>query len=192
MLINDVSPLAWLIVAGYLAAALASARAGWTGPGARERQFWFATAILLLFLGLNKQLDLQTFLTEAGRRLAYREGWYEARRLIQAVFVILLACSAFVTVVAISAWLRRSAVPVKFAAMGVVLLFAFIVLRAASFHHMDVLVTGSLGGIRSGWLLELVGIMVILGSALAGGRRSRGTAEHAADYVREANDGAQG
>ena len=33
--------------------------------------------ILLLLLGINKQLDLQTLLKDVGRRMAKANGWYE-------------------------------------------------------------------------------------------------------------------
>src|SRR5450631_116329 len=42
-----------------------------------ERYTWRAVSILFLALGINKQLDLQTALTELGRVLAYDQGWYE-------------------------------------------------------------------------------------------------------------------
>ena len=57
--------------------------------------------------------------------------------------------------------------PARTAAGGIALLFIFILLRAASFHHIDDWVTVDVRGLRSGWWLELVGIVVIAISALA-------------------------
>jgi hypothetical protein len=192
VLIHDATPFAWVIVAAYFGGAIACSWAARLAAGARDRRFWVATALLLVFLGLNKQLDLQTLLTEAGRWMAHREGWYGARRFVQAAFVVLLAAGGLVCLVALSAWLRRSVALVKVAALGIVLLFAFIVLRAASFHHMDFWVTRTVGGIRSGWLLEFIGILVIAVSALVYGRQRLGTLDGLPDYARESNDGAQG
>ena len=43
--------------------------------------------ILLLFLGINKQLDLQTLLNDMGRRMAKANGWYSIRRFYQVIFI---------------------------------------------------------------------------------------------------------
>ena len=55
---------------------------------------------------------------------------------------------------------------VKSAAVGIVLLFTFVVMRAGSFHHLDNWVTINVAGMRSGWWLELAGIAMIGLSAL--------------------------
>jgi len=47
------------------------------------------------------------------------------------------------------------------------------VVRAGSFHHIDQWVTIDVAGLRSGWLLELAGILVIGVSAIAFGQRKR-------------------
>src|SRR6476659_1098397 len=52
-------------------------------PRSNERRAWLAISVLFLFLGVNKQLDLQTALTEAGRYLAHYKGWYEQRQVVQ-------------------------------------------------------------------------------------------------------------
>ena len=49
--------------------------------------FWLTLALLLLFLGINKQLDLQTLLNDIGRRKARAEGWYGNRRYYQTMFI---------------------------------------------------------------------------------------------------------
>jgi hypothetical protein len=74
-------------------------------------------------------------------------------------------------------WLRGSSRSVNAAAAGIVLLFIFIVLRAASFHHIDHWVTIDIAGLRSCWWLELAGIVVTGASALFFARRSRSDSE---------------
>lgn len=166
LLINDRSTTAWVIVAAYFAGAAA---AFWASGAARkrERRFWIGTALLLTFLGFNKELDLQTFLTDTARKLAHYEGWYDQRRLVQGLFLLLLAAGLIVAIIALARWLRRSPLPVKSAALGIALLFAFVVMRAGSFHHMDRWVTVNIGGLRRSWWLELAGIAVIAASAFA-------------------------
>jgi hypothetical protein len=198
LLFHDQTAVAWFIVAAYLAAAASAFVAAGNSPVARERRFWLSTAALLLLLGLNKQLDLQSFLTDAGRSLARHEGWYGQRRLVQEAFILLLAAGAACSVVLLAHLLRRSATSVRLAAFGIVLLFGFVVMRAASFHHMDYWVTRTVAGVRSGWWLELAGIGIVAASALtARERRARsavtsGTLDGPADYAPESNDGAQG
>jgi hypothetical protein len=41
------------------------------------------------------------------------------------------------------------------------MILAFVVIRASSFHHVDVLLASTLGGLRWNWILELSGIMVV-------------------------------
>ena len=45
---------------------------------------------MLIVLGINKQLDFQTLLTEIGRKIAHAQGWYEQRQEVQVIFVSLL------------------------------------------------------------------------------------------------------
>ena len=166
LLINDRSTTAWVIVALYFAAAATALWASRSGRK-RDRRFWLGTAVLLALLGLNKELDFQTYLTDAARRLAHSEGWYDYRRLVQGAFLLLLAVGFGLVIVTLARWLRRSPVPVKVAALGIVLLFAFIVMRAGSFHHIDRWVTVSVAGLRSGWWLEIAGTALIALSAIA-------------------------
>jgi hypothetical protein len=166
MLAHDPTVLAWLITASYFGAAVLGLLAVRASPNDRDRIFWVGCAAFLLLLGFNKQLDLQGFVTTVGRSLAREGGWFEQRRLVQAAFIVALCVAAGAMLAALAVWLRRSPTTVRIAALGIVLLFAFVVMRAASFHHMDILVTRNVAGMRSGWWLELAGIMVIGVSAI--------------------------
>jgi membrane protein required for beta-lactamase induction len=135
----------WLITIAYFVAA---GLCFWAGRREREaslgraRQwnapvFWFTLCGLLVALGFNKQLDLQSDLTEAGRSIARSGGWYENRRLVQAVFVMLFAAGA-VAAVAGAIWFMRDLWKrYKLAFIGIIFLCAFVIIRAASFHHID-------------------------------------------------------
>ena len=169
-LLHDQGPLAWFIVAGYVIAALLALRAGSAAAG-RERSLWLGTAVALLLLGINKQLDLQTDLTDIARAAAHSEGWYGWRRDVQGLFLVLMAFGTIGIAMLLWRWLRKVTASAKVAAMGLLILLAFIFLRAASFHHIDYWVTIPVAGMRSGWWLELVGIAVI-GSAAACRSRS--------------------
>jgi len=166
LLFHDRAPFAWFIVASYFLAAVA---AFWAARSARKRDrvFWMGVTLLLVLLGLNKELDLQTLLTNEGRWIALHGGWYDERRLVQGLFLLGLALAGILAIAALIRWLRKSVAQVKMAAIGIVLLFTFVVMRAGSFHHLDKWVTINIVGLRSGWWLELAGITVIGLSALA-------------------------
>src|SRR5688572_33006079 len=92
--IGDPTLLGWLTVAVYLAgaaicwkAAAASVGTRWPTYTRGEPLFWLVCAVFLLCLGVNKQLDLQTWFTVLGKSLAKDTGWYEQRRLVQACFI---------------------------------------------------------------------------------------------------------
>jgi hypothetical protein len=170
-LVHDQGRLAWIVVAGYAVGALFAFAAAGRGDG-RERSFWIGSAIALILLGINKQLDLQTDLTTLARAAALSEGWYGERRDAQGAFILLIALAAAGCGLVLWMWLRDTATSVKAAAAGLVVLFAFIFIRAASFHHIDYWVTVSVAGLRSGWWLELLGIAII-GAAAAVYRNSR-------------------
>ena len=165
-LFNDPSTSAWFVVAAYFIGAAAAFMAG-RSARRRDARFWIGAALLLVILGLNKELDLQSMLTESARALTRNLGWYEQRRLLQGLFLLALAGAGLAVIATLVNRLRYSALPVKVAAIGIGLLFAFILLRAASFHHIDEWVTIDVAGVRSGWWLELAGIAVIALSALA-------------------------
>jgi len=59
-------------------------------------------------------------------------------------------------------------------AVGACALIAFVVARAASFHHVDVLITHELIGLRVSSLVELAGIGVIFGATKWRERMLRG------------------
>ncbi len=171
---RDPTTWAWIIVVAYGCGALLTVTVGRSAATPRERYFWYLSAAVLVLLGLNKQLDLQLLLTDEARNLAKAGGWYEQRRTVQGVFLLVLGFGAAGVAVLLAWWLRRSAHEVKIAAAGLLLLTGFVLLRAAAFHHIDAWVTVDIAGLRSGWWLELAGIALIGAAAAArlSGRRN--------------------
>ena len=178
--IGDPSFMGWFTVAAYAAAAvlcfIVACRcpvAADAGETRRRRRMWLGIGVLMSFLCLNKQLDLQSLFTDVGRVLATREGWYDQRRTVQRWFVIAVAAAGAMTFV-IMAWkirfiLRESIVLL----LGLSSLIIFIVIRAASFHHVDMLLGSELLGVRVNWILELGGIALIALSAARSARHPR-------------------
>jgi hypothetical protein len=161
--------LGWSVVAAYLLAAASCAwaalKTGKLAPG--ESGMWWLLAVVLLFLGINKQLSLQTFMIVMGRRAAYAGGWYERRRFVQAVF-----CAAFTLLGlglfwAVAAHARRFIGKNRLAFAGVNVLLFFVMLRAATINHADELFGVYLKDEYWAWILELCGSLLIILSAAA-------------------------
>jgi len=160
--IGDPSPIGWITVAAYGAAAALAARNAWA---ARRRGapagFWFALTVLMLLLGINKQLDLQTWFGQTGRDMALSQGWYERRRAVQAAFIVLLGAGAIAFVTSARRYWAARWHDYRWVFLGVVLLAVFIVIRAASFHHIDDFIHFDLGATTLGRAFEIIGVIVI-------------------------------
>lgn len=137
---------------------------------------WAGLAALLLLLGINKQLDLQSLLTQVGKDLAHAQGWYEQRRGVQVAFIAAVA-GVFGLLGSTALWLARGRLrELRLALVGTAFLLAFVVARAASFHHVDVLLYMDLGGLKLNWVFELSGIACIgVGAARSKPGRPRPT-----------------
>jgi hypothetical protein len=164
--IGDPTLLGWATVIAYLAAALAcwraAAAAGERTPTPRREKrlppFWSRLGVILVFLGVNKQLDLQSALTALGRHLAHEQGWYDQRQDFQTVFIIIVAASGCAAL-AWLAWMVRQASRGRLLAMiGLIVVLTFILIRAFSFHHVDRLLGVTFVGLKANWILELGGI----------------------------------
>jgi hypothetical protein len=145
MRFNDPNPSGWIITLLYAGAAYLCYRAA-RAERAHEHssaeplwpRFWVIATWVVGALGVNKQLDLQSLMTEVGRDVARAVGLYGARRGIQFVFILLLAAGGAAAVYAGyrrlgRAYWRRY----RLAYVGGCALVTFIVIRAASLHHVD-------------------------------------------------------
>lgn len=177
--VGDPSLLGWLTFTAYALAALLcwrAQRAGARGAGlagaaagdeaARSRllgRWWLGLAALMLLLGLNKQADLQTLLTEFGKEVAQAQGWYASRARVQAAFVALLALALAGIGLALVLALRSVLARIVPALLGVASIFAFVALRALALHGLR---QGPAAELLHGvWLLELAGIGLVAGNA---------------------------
>jgi hypothetical protein len=123
--------------------------------------------VLLLVLGVNKQLDLQTALAELARMAAMEGGWYADRRRWQKAFLAGVAATAAVALAAIFAATRKSPAPTVVAATGALGLTAFVVVRAASFHDVDGFLRARALGVPANVLLEAGALLLVLAGATA-------------------------
>ncbi|MEH3102513.1 MAG: hypothetical protein PGN12_01220 [Sphingomonas phyllosphaerae] len=160
----------YLIAAG--GCAVAARRA--THDSAGGTRFWATVAVMMLALGINKQLDLQSLFTQLLRDDARRHGWFAERRALQLAFIIgITALAPIMAGFAVRRlpMLRRN---MRVAAVGVCLIYTYVLIRAASFHHVDKFINSTLLGMRWNWVLEIGGILIVLISAI----RSRLASHH--------------
>ncbi len=131
---------------------------------------WFWLGVLLAALGLNKPLDLQTWLIGLGRRIAGTEHLLAYRAGLYVLFFLgfLLSIIALLVVVRfrLPGWIGRFARQLPLAAGGCALVGAYIVIRAADIDHVDELLGVDLERIPFLWLLEAGGLLLISAQAL--------------------------
>jgi hypothetical protein len=163
-------------VFAYLAATIACGRV-WAADRQSVRRglpgspvFWLVLTLLLLLLGINKQLDFQTLLNDVGRRMAKAQGWYGVRRFYQVIFIGTVTALGLISLGGFS-WLARREWKRNFVALlGTVFLYVFVLTRASSIHHVDVMLQWRVLGMKWNWILELGGIFVTLVGALMASR----------------------
>ena len=164
--IGDPFLLAWIIAISYILVAfltvLVARRAGdfYTEAG-KARVFWLGLTVLLVFLGLNKQLDLQTFLRAVVKCLSILEGWYAQRREFQLDFVIAIAVVFGVFLVFIITFFREIIRKDRFGVAGIVFLLGFILIHASYFNYLNLSVVIAFYEAGLNWTLELTGIVLI-------------------------------
>lgn len=167
--IGDPTFMGWFTVAAYAVVgglAVLTATAYWDSytdraTHVRTSKLWFAVAVLFAMLCINKQLDLQSLITDIGRIVARHQDWYEQRRAVQELFVLgVLLGSAGLT-----GWIswryRIFCRQHKLLFAGLSLLLTFIVVRAISFHHVEEMLDSRVLGLKMNWALELSAIFLV-------------------------------
>jgi len=152
--------MGWFTVVAYAVVATLCLPVGWRRTG-RERAFWIVLSVILYALAVNKQLDLQSAFTAAGRCMAKAEGWYDRRKIFQLEFVVAIGAAAIALTAFLFWWMRGHLARSWLALLGTGALLAFVFIRAAGFHHVDHLIDVRISGIRMNWVFELGGIATI-------------------------------
>lgn len=161
--IGDATVFGWITVAVYLLAVMRCfLTAQSTKKSGGNHLFWLYLAVFLFFLGVNKQLDLQSWFTEALRDSAHEHGWYEHRRPLQVGFIIALGFAMLFALITFRIFLANIWRSYKITMAGIMLLCIFILIRAASFHHIDILINHEILGLRINVLMEVGAILLII------------------------------
>lgn len=167
---GDLTFLGWTTALAYGAgsffcvrAAIVSQQAGGRCPG--KEPPWWILACILLSLGLNKLLNLQTVLINLGRTISRTQGWDAHQRAVQAVFVAVFTLVLLITVAASYRKWRWFAREQPWARAGVLLLLLFVVVRVATLNHVDSLLHLNLYDDYWAWSLELLASACLAWSA---------------------------
>jgi hypothetical protein len=171
---NDPTFIGWLATGMYVAAAALCAIAARSPatrslPSAVEQRhiarFWWLLAAGLLLLAFNKQIDLQTAITDRLRHAAQRDGWYGSRRALQVLLV-----GFALGLCALGAWgvkrlLGRHWRTHRLVLAGVGILLVYLLLRVADIERLGEM-TGlplEATGVRDA--LEWIGLILIAAAA---------------------------
>lgn len=188
--IGDPSVMGWVTVILYAVAAYYCIRIGFfRGADFRrhvKRQFilWRTLGLVLVLLCVNKQLDLQTFLTEVAKYYFRQHGLYEARRQFQLMFIGGLLAIGFISFFMLLASYRKVLRDNLLAIIGATFLMVYVVVRAASFHQVDRLIGSSILGVKLNWMFEIFGLVLIVVCARRQLGRGKGS-----DFFKSDNEG---
>ena len=167
----------WTVVAAYVAAAALCAWAALAQGkmGTEERHcsaIWLLLALGLLFLGINKQLDLQTLLIDLGRRTVQASGWIDERRRVQLAVCALLALAMLAAFCFVPARFRDFFARNRRALAGVTVLLIFILIRTASINHVFEWMNIRSDDKKWTWILEVGGSGCLALAAATAGRQT--------------------
>jgi hypothetical protein len=164
----------WLICFGAFAASGLSVRAAMR-QRAHPRtgvRFWLAMAAITLFIGLNKELDLQTTMIDLARWISKYQGWYEQRDLVQRGFLIVFALAMLVAGIwlMVRAWFGTWAARIGLVSVG--MLFAFVLIRAVQIGRQEDVLPSALNTRVLTTSLEVAGVAGVMISAWIAGQKA--------------------
>ena len=87
----------WSTAAAYVLTSIVCARLAFGSSRSAalgQEPGWWSLSLLMVALGVNKQLNFQTIILHAGRAVAKWGYWYDCRRRLQVAFVAGLALAA--------------------------------------------------------------------------------------------------
>jgi hypothetical protein len=172
----DPTFLGWFTTGAYFAAAVLcalAAQAYGREKGRRSskslRNLWVVIAIGLIALAVNKQLDLQTLLTDWMRDAAERGGWYGRRRVLQAAFVLAAVIAAAGGLWLILRTLGGRWREHRLMLAGLAAMCVYVLLRVADIERVGEMTGMSLAAENARTIIEWTGLAFI---GVAGWRRA--------------------
>jgi hypothetical protein len=165
--IGDPTLTGWIIVFAYFMTAAAALTLFLSQKLTEsDRIYWLILSILLTFLGINKQLDLQTLFTQVGKEFVTSIGLYSYRLLIQLPIAIIFISVMILFGNKIARIPSSNPMIRAISTGGTILLLIFIAIRTLSMHHIDHLLSISLYNFALNQFLEFTAILFIFLGAL--------------------------
>ncbi len=130
----------------------------------RERIFWYVVCAAVVFLAINKQLDLQMLVTDVLRTAAREYQVYTVRKSFQIRVVSLFASLGLSFLLLLLSVLRNFHKSLYLAVAGVSCLFSFLVLRLISYHGIDAVFSRRIGCFTLFETMEIAGGFLICSS----------------------------
>lgn len=177
---GHLTALGWTSFALYMAAGLISLRSAGVARSHRLDalgQIWTWLAAVLVVLGLNKPINLQTSLIRLGRHFMNGENLDAYRMKLHALFFL----GFLLTVVALiglalflgRAQLQRFGRELPLAAGGCALVGVYVLIRSVSITQVDQMLGMNFKHLPFLWLLEASGLMLIIIQGLYNARQNR-------------------
>jgi hypothetical protein len=125
-----------------------------------ENALWRGVAVTLIALGANRLLE--GAVSNIGRMVAFDQGWYGERQIVQVGIVTGIVVFFILATVILLVILRRATAPSWLALFGIMMLVAFALIRDVSLHQIDRIIGERVFGLKLNWLLELGGLGAIV------------------------------
>ena len=172
--IGDPYPLAWVTVVAYVFAAGACAVCAFRVErifGAKNRSLhrlvWGGMSVLLLLLGINKQLDFHNAFTQFVRAYAVHYDVYEVAKRSRKYFILGLGLVSLGGLAWLFWCIRRSWRRYVVLLLGAAFIIRFVLVRAAGFYSVRLPPLSRLtGGAHLNWAMELAGVLIIAAGAI--------------------------
>jgi hypothetical protein len=157
---------AYLLTFLLLLANVRKARAG-----QEPFSFWLVASLAIFALGVNKQLDLQTWLHNSAKAWIEAKGLYEHKQTLQLGFVAVIALGGLATVWLLRRWIMNSGRRYRLVFIGLGVSIFFVVTRAASIYIFDPMIGSAEATEAVGATLEIAALVLIVVGAMRWRRR---------------------
>lgn len=160
---HDDDLVSWFITILYLIAILVFLRVFLLSRQySIDSVLWLILTVFIVILGVNKQFDIQTDITNYLREIARLEGWYDYRAAFQKI-LLLMALIGFFTLFTARLLFKNYWIKYKFLFIGFGLLIFYIAARLISLHIVDSAFRYKiLGVIKLHQLLESSFVMLLI------------------------------
>lgn len=127
-----------------------------------DQLFWFGIFGVIVFVSINKQLDLQMLITDVMRTALKEYQLYETRKPFQIRIISLFATLGVGTISFVMYLFRKSHKSMFVALGGIGTIFSFLVLRLISYHKIEALLVQNVGIFTVFDCFEIVGIWMVI------------------------------